>query len=276
MPEIILEGRLFKSVPPLYLMTKSNKPYYKNKEWLFDKREYYSLYHKVIADNVSILLHYDNDEAVELTKEKKLLWLSVNKNYTIELNNLVKKTAGNAYILEHVCHYLQVCGDDRVKFKEMIEKEFPELTYDMSEQSLYGSFNGTYHALILDRIFMKISERIRSILSQNPTFYVGYKNKNNKESDYVKATVGTFLYAMENKYSIDIDQRFKGVGEVPNDLAFTAILNPNIRKLKKLTMENIPEVLGIIQMLHGKDKDNSEQRRALLRNADITYDDIDN
>ena len=57
MPEIITSGKLYKAMPPLYLMDlKSLRRFYTGREWLYDKNEYYHMLNTIIADNCEIAL----------------------------------------------------------------------------------------------------------------------------------------------------------------------------------------------------------------------------
>src|SRR5699024_7466215 len=57
MPELIHAGKLYKAMAPLYLMdVKSLRRFYKGREWLYDKVEYYRMLNTIIADNCEIAL----------------------------------------------------------------------------------------------------------------------------------------------------------------------------------------------------------------------------
>ena len=52
--------------------------------------------------------------------------------------------------------------------------------------------------------------------------------------------------------------------------------NPKLRKLYRITIEDIKYAQDVFELLHGKSAELREQRRALLDNAEISYADIDN
>ena len=88
MPEIITEERLYKAVPPLYSLTndKHNAKLLKGKEFLFDKNEYYDMYHKIIAENVNVQDVYPTSkkraEYINFTKRELYAWLKKNQMYS--------------------------------------------------------------------------------------------------------------------------------------------------------------------------------------------------
>lgn len=270
---IVTEGRLFRALPPLYVIR--NKLKNSDETYLYDKKECIELVNRNIASNQDILLTFDDGTAKELTKSEKMSWLMMNKNYQESLENLSKRTACDKYILEHVCYYYLLADGNMANFKKMIEKKFRELKYDNTEGVLSGSFEGTFISLIIDGIFFKLSKKLMSIISDNPSLYIGYKPKNSKDyssNQYINATIGQFFDAM-SVYALDIENRFKGLGQMTPNQLFESTIDPRKRRLLRLTMDNIDSTLDIMELLHGKKK--AEDRRALLANADISYDDID-
>ena len=92
-------------------------------------------------------------------------------------------------------------------------------------------------------------------------------------SDDLKATRDC-LRAILSKYDVDISQRYKGLGEVKPQLMFYSTLNPKVRKLVRLTMEDREQVLREMRILHGEKF--AEERRQILLNMELDPDDIDN
>lgn len=277
LPEIILEERLFKSIPPLYLVKtiSGGKALYKNKEYLFDKHEYYDIFNHVVADNVQIALVADDGKMEkELKKSETIDWLEINVQYLYYLRNLSKKSACIAYVAETICWDLLQTGLKPDRFKKRIEKDFPEMKFDLIDRSLTGSFEGQYVSAIVDDIFLKNAKKLMKIMTMNPTFYVACRNANDKKDDYDLYSIGQFLNMMDSKYSIDLEQRFKGVGEVEPDLLFRSTLNPKARKLYRFTMNDIKAAMATINILHGRTS--SDQRKNLINDSNFTLEDIDN
>ena len=275
LPQIIIEERLYKAVPPLYLLKDNKKnSFIKGNKYIFDKHQYNDIYDRAVADNVEITLLPDKGEPIPLSKKEAYGWMRTNLQYLYYLENMVKKSAAPLYIVEVVCwEYLASEGDSK-KFKKLIENVFPECKFDIAEHSLRGAYNKEDITLIVDNIFLKNAERLLEIMRENPSLIVSFKNRSNKESDPMKVTVGQFLSIVSSKYSPDIDQRFKGLGEMDGELLFVSTLNPAIRKLYKITMHSADRAIEQISNLHGKE--NADFRKNLVYQGRYTIEDIDN
>lgn len=274
MPDIIMEERLYKAVPPLYHLSDKKKSYYKKYEVLYDKHEYYNLFNHIVCDNVDMRLVYTNGTTRPMSKRDKLNWMEKNLNYLYHLNNLSHKTATPPIIVERVCWNILLANGDENAFKTLIEKEFPEMTYSLTDSNLSGSSNGEFVSLIIDELFMKISTKLIKLIAENETFKLGVRNINDKNAEYQLMSIGSFLALVNNKYGIDIDQRFKGVGEVEDELVFRTVVNPVLRKLYKLTVSDIPSAIEIVEVLHGRRS--TQDRKDLIIDKDYTLEDIDN
>lgn len=275
LPQIIVEERLYKAVPPLYLLKDNNKnSFIKGNKYIFDKHQYNDIYDKAVADNVEMILLPDSGEEIHLSKKEAYGWMRTNLQYLYYLENMVKKSAAPLYIVEVVCWmYLASEGNEK-KFKKLIEKAFPECKFDIKEHSLRGAYNKEDITLIVDNIFLKNATRLFDIMKENPSLMLRFKNRTSKSADYTTLTTGQFLKVVSTKYSPDIDQRFKGLGEMDGELLFVSTLNPAIRKLYKITMHSAERAIMQISNLHGKE--NAEFRKHLVYDGQYTIEDIDN
>ncbi len=277
MRPLIDEGYVYKAMPPLYLIdSKPIRKYYKGNPWLFDKSDYYELANEIISKNVEVAIDNDNGGQDILKRKELRRWLELNGDYLLELDSLVTRTAGDPLILEYVCKYLMEARGNPEKFKSLIEKQFSELEYDIYESNLSGSFHGEYKSLITDEIFMKIASRFLNLMNENPSFYIYSKNKNEPNDKFEKQTIGEFLTQMDKSFNIKIDRRFKGLGEAEPDILFTTTLNPKVRRLLRMNINDIEEAVKSFDLLHGKSAEMRVMRSELLSNAHISYSDIDN
>lgn len=286
MPQIIEEERLYKSVPPLYSLAHSAKNRkYTKKDFIFDKKEYFDLQNQIIADNVILQTVWEDKDGVHyknLTKKEALKFLEMNQMYSYYLKNFHKKTACPTMVLEVICWELlstavardfTVVDSWETRFKEVIEKDFPEMTFDVVTHSLSGSLHGDMVTVIVDDIFIKNSRKFMNILAQNDNLYVRFTNKNEPES-LILCTIGDFLNATGQTYNVDIAQRFKGIGEVPQELLFRSTLNPAVRKLIKVTMDDPLKADETFNILHGDNT--SDERKKLIEGDWLTLEDLDN
>lgn len=274
MPKIIEEGRLYKSISPLYILSDNTKTKKLKKKFLFDRREYNRIFFNQIASNVDVGIPLQKNSMVLMKKSEKLIWLDLNKEYLIELINLGKRAATDTKILEYICWYLIQSDGDESRFAKLIEKKFSELTYNFDGKSIHGSVSGESVSLIVDSIFLKMASRYMDILENNKSIEVVYKNTSDDGARFVTGTIGEFLNDMGMKYSLDIEQRYKGLGEFEATALFESTLNPRIRKLLRITMDDVSRAMQTLEILHGRL--NSEERRKLLENGKISLDDIDN
>lgn len=284
MPDLIREGKLYKAMPPLYLMDlKSLRRYYNGREWLYDKIEYYNMVNTIIADNCEFALEVPNQtskkskqpEVYPMSKKDAIKWLNMNSEYKLELDNLGKKAACDPRILETVC-YLKVNSKSPADFKKRLEEAYPEMTYDSTAYSLIGSWEGNFFSLICDGLFDKSASRFIEEMKKNPSLYVWYRNKKNSNDKFKRATIGEFLADMDQTFNIKIDQRFKGLGEADADLLFRTTTNPKYRKLLKIDIHDFDKTTDVFELLHGKSPKLREARRELIDNTRLSYADIDN
>jgi DNA gyrase subunit B len=277
MPQLIEEGKLYTGVPPLYTLSDASAKKYKSKikkNFLFDKHEYQTLINDIIADNIQLCFETE-DGANILTRGETKAWLTLNRQYPSLLEELSKKTAIHPDIIEQVCDVIiaQSC-DEKPDIKSEIEKRFDEMTYDVSTKSLQGSYKYEDYYLIIDDLFISIADNFIKLLAQNASLFVAYHNKNDDAGIWTRTTIGHALNDIHGKYALDITQRFKGLGEVNSQLLFYSTLNPKIRKLVRLTMDDRQKAMEDVLLLHGKKE--VDGRRNILLGKDVSIDDIDN
>lgn len=283
-PELIRAGKIYKAMPPLYLMDlKSLRKFYNGREWLYDKLEYYHMINTIIVDNCEIALEKPEmsgkktklPDVIPLNRKEALQWLLMNSEYKLELDNLGKKAACDPSILENVC-FLKMKYPNPQDFKKQIEKAYPEMNYNASNYSLIGSLNGNFFSLICDSLFDKSASRFIDEMKKNNTIYIWYKNKKDSKDKYTRVTIGEFLNTMDKLFNVKIDQRFKGLGEADADLLFRTVTNPKYRKLLQIDINDTDEANRIFELLHGKSAKLREARRELIDNTKLSYADIDN
>ena len=276
LPELILGGYVYRGESPLYRIdTYPIRKHYKGNAWLYSKKELYGVFNTIVANNIIMGLETKKGQFVELTKNQVKEFLEINTEYLMEYNMLVSRTSGHEIVLEYAAYYRYIYGKNADKFKKAIEKQFPEVTYNILDQSLTGSYEGESISLLVDDIFDGIAKRIFNIYGQNDFFEFYYKNKND-DSPFTKTTIGQFLRSLRSSYNIKTLQRYKGLGEVEEELLFQTSINPKLRKLVRYTVSDAKKVDEMFELYHGKKKDNREARRGIAANSDISYADIDN
>lgn len=278
MPELILQGKVYKALPPLLLLDeKSVKKWYKGSMYLFSKEEYYDVINKIISENSEVSLCEGDTTVVTPLKKKELRqWLKMNAEYVSELERLASRASCNTTILEFVCYFGILTLNDEQKFKKKIEKEFNELEYSIEDHVLSGSYKGESITLIIDRIFWRAAKKFTAILAQNSSLMIYAKNRNDDEDRFEKCTIGEYLIQMNKTFAVKINQRYKGLGESDAEILFATTLNPKIRKLIRFNIDDMNKTLEIFGMLHAKTPEARQKRRDLLNNSQISYMDLDN
>ena len=294
MPQIITSGKLYATMPPLYRINeKKAKSYGSDRSYVFDKKEYNTLFHKLIANSLDLaMVHPTNQgqiaagkgDVIKLSKKEKLVMLDNTIEYLDELRTLQKRAFCNRDVLEYVCYFMVMTSaapKPHETFIKLLKKKFPELDYDASNQSINGSFNGENISLIVDRIFIKMAARLMKMIAELPTFYILIKNKNStkddpKPDDWDLMSYGQFMGFCEKKFHIEIEQRYKGLGEGKANITFPSVMNPKTRRVIRITMADAEDAMKTIQVLHGSTNEMRQVRRDMLDEAYITLQDIDN
>lgn len=277
LPGLVFQKKVYKAVPFLYKLDEASKRKLKGIDHIYDKREFISLYHNLVANSVDILFVDDaTDKAVKMSKESVVKWLDLNEDYLLELGRLTKRSYCDPLIIERVCHTLLKVGDDEKAFVKKIKKYYPELDYNFENKVLYGSNKGNPVTLIVDRIFLKNAKSYMEILSQNPICKVSVKRKDEDDRAYEEMTLCQALSMFDVKYKMQVTKRYKGLGEMGSDILFISVVNPLTRKLIALSMteETHSEVIETMKILHSKKV--PEERRAILERNRFKYSDIDN
>lgn len=213
LPELILQGKVYKALPPLLkLDEKSVRKWYKGSLYLFSKEEYYDVINTIISDNVELAIpeHGNKKNVNPLKKKDARKWLKMNSEYTSELSRLEARTACDPSILEAVC-YAKLSTSNKSEFKKMIEREYPEMTFDTHDDIFSGSNNGESVTLIIDSIFWRAAKKFMHVLEKNDSLWIYAKNRNSDSDKFKLYTIGEFLFLMEKTYNVRINQRFKGL-----------------------------------------------------------------
>lgn len=194
----------------------------------------------------------------------------------MEFDMLIARTSGHPVVLEWAAYYRYLYGKNLDKFKKAIEKKFPEITFDIMTGSLTGSYKSESISLIIDDLFDIMAKRLNSYFCNNDHFEIRYCNKNDSESVYETATIAQFFREMRKDFDVVVKQRFKGLGEAGDELLFVTTINPKLRRLVRLTTKDMDEVKKMMELFHGKNKTNREDRRQIIATSNISYADIDN
>jgi len=259
LPDVVKDGRLYKSVTPLYKIKS------KYKEFVLNKKEFVEIFERQVRDNLTVM----NPSTKKMYSDKELQEvLMINRNYLEELTRLANRIVINPIILEYILIHRK-----EKDFYKNFRKAFPELTID-DDNVLTGVYEGRYQILIMDSIFEKRINHLEEFINdENKNMYFNVFEKTKDESiDKGVMSLCQFL-SMAQKFQPIIKTRFKGIGELEaRDLRDNA-LDPRNRILIRLTVSDLERDLEKFNILHG---DDSSERRLLMEHFRIERDDLDN
>ncbi len=279
MPDLILSGKVYVAMAPFYLLDSKQmkKMAKRDTHWVYNISEYYDIINKTASQNIN--LYYpdiDDGRLIKMSERDAFKWLKANDEYLIELDALCKRTFSSPSILEVVCYAKLKYPDDNLGYVNYVLDLFPEVLYDPENKTFSGSHNGKHINLIADDVFFSVAKRFMKKLSVNDFLLLGVSNKNDKNDEVKILTISEILDMVKSKIVIQIEERFKGLGETKPYILFLTTMNPKMRKLKRLTVYNVDEMTQLLDNIHGDSKQNVEWRRKLLASEPISYLDIDN
>ena len=256
MPEIVQKGYLYKAMAPLYILKDSKHPY------LVSKIEYYELFADTVVKNVKLI----DENNHELTKAEMKKLITANKDYLDEL-----ETLSQYFYINHELIEFTVLNFEKPNFEKLLKKKFPEMSYDKKTNIMSGVHNMAYQYVSLGKTFMAKCHRLYEYIHDTNNGKIYYKaiNKNDDKPELI--SLGTF-FITNKKYLPAIDERIKGIGELPGEVLWETTLNPVNRELKRLTCFDLARELENVNILHGK---NPALRKQLMAEYVLNKDDID-
>ena len=208
MPELVKAGKLYKAIAPLYHIDD------KKHEFVRDKREYVEVYQDKIIKNYSLEL-VGNGKPLSTSDFKEFIYDT--QEYSDELFRIAKHFGVNKYLVELIAAYLIMNYDNPdmdtlfednkfvVKFLEVIQKRFPEITLK-GKHSLRGVIDGRFQSININNRFLKKVEDLGNIFLK-----YGYLCKvSEKKNEKVVMSIGEFL-DHANKFKPRIITRYKGL-----------------------------------------------------------------
>lgn len=266
MTDLIYDGRLYLSVPPLYKIKDKKTPF------VTDKEQYQNVYYRNVIDKFIL----QEDGGKELNRKELLEFLQLNQYYIDELTRCSDHYSVNPTLIEYVIKY----KEDK-NFKKNMAKKFPEIKieYDKDNKSdmiIEGIYEGAYQIFTIDKLFDKKTGDLKELMNKNKSQYYKVIEKFKDQNEYRgKLSIGEFLQ-LTNKLLPGIELRYKGLGELSEDDLWDTVLNPEKRTLIQLTVSDLMEACKMYDCLHGKGKTNADNRREMTEAFEIRLDMLDN
>lgn len=262
LPELVLQGRIYAAVTPLYKINRKKNPF------ITDKKEYIRLVEEKVRESIRVI-----DPATNKTYNNKEMqqFLLTNRDYLEELTRIAKHFSLSPLLLETIIFY-----KDHKDFLKIMKEKYPEITID--GEYLSGIHEGVFQILIMDKIFMKkikgLQHHIHQLNKDSMFIRVCEVDKKGKViEDHGIKTIGE-LMIMCQKYNPEILMRYKGLGELqPAELRDTT-LDPTRRTLIQLTVSDIEKDLEILTVLQGKK--GKKELKKLMTGIKIAREELDN
>lgn len=277
MPNIIESGKLFRLCTPLYHIDNKTKPF------VVDKHEYVDTYVDDVLNNYKVKLvdidnfdKYDYKEFLYKTSDYLMTLQRVSNRFGISMGlaeivaaSVSQDKKNNGYkkyedVLKHKSFYTTLLSETQNKYPEM------ELSKDGS--NLRGVIDGSYQSLDINVRFINTAEDLFEIYD-NYGYLIRVKDKTSDK--FIKMTIMDFLN-ISSKYKPTILTRYKGLGEMDASEIWETSLNPNNRKLRRLTFDDTKSDIAILKKLHGTGKHDLEARKKMMNEFKISREDLDN
>jgi DNA gyrase/topoisomerase IV subunit B len=254
-PDIVRDGRLYRTQAPLYLINDKKNPY------ILSKHDYYDLFADKISKNYQ--LTDMKGHTLSTTELRKLI--EVNNNYLDEVESLEKYLFADSEIFEFIL------SNGETNLIKNFKKKFPESDYDKESKILSTVYNGARFSVTLDEDFKSKCERLRHMITDDNHNQIYFNIVDNGVPIEGVKSLGSF-FKMSSKYLPEIINRIKGVGELKPEVVWDTVLNPQKRRLIRLTCDDLEKELEIVRMLHGKD---SGLRKEFMQDYRVNPDDLD-
>ena len=132
-------------------------------------------------------------------------------------------------------------------------------------------YKGARFSVTLDDDFYSKCERLKYMIDDINSNNIYFNVIDNGTPIEGVKSLGSF-FKMSSKYLPEIIDRIKGVGELPPDVVWDTVLNPEKRHLIRLTCADLEKELATVNMLHGK---NSELRKEFMKDYRVNPEDLD-
>ena len=273
-PQLIEAGCVYRAVAPLYrieqvMSRKKVDP--KNPDpdsYLYVKSE---LFTRMEEDaSKKLMIRFDGDDTC-VSPANVRRFLFAHREYFKVLTALSGTYKINPDVIEHI-----VMNHDTFQKKGVMEKLDKELHYDKRKNSVSGCYKGVFCNLLLEPSVVKQIQTLVRIFEQADDgvgFYHLYE-KNTRGTDYLGLlTIGQIMERAQ-RYAVRVVGRYKGIGEMTKYEMQKLVMNPDHRLLLRFTIQDVDATrLNFDHLFLEKF---SDVRKELVKNADVSPEDIDN
>ncbi len=277
MPELIEKGYLYVAQPPLYRISERKKEFF-----IRDEEEFNDFILKRISEREKVVM----DDGSEYSGNKLITFLKGLIRFYESLDKLAKKGYSSRFIQFLVFNGMKDISS--FKDREFMDKMFDKMkTEDFAVSNVrYLPDNGLCEFVVTDtrngneslsvdweflssyefKSIMSIPQKIKDSIFHEFVLISEGQEKKIKDARELLDSV------MENgKKGLDI-QRYKGLGEMNPDQLWATTMDPERRRLVKITIEDILDADDIFNVLMG---DRVEARREFIQNNALNVEQLD-
>ncbi|HFL8819300.1 MAG TPA: DNA gyrase subunit B [Candidatus Azoamicus sp. OHIO2] len=270
-PQIINDGYIFITRPPLYLITQHKKSFY-----IKDKGVFHDFLFEKISDDFSMIVKmktYILKRILKFYKETTILIdIKLNNFPTFFLRKLIyfdkcikHYRDKNKYINDLNLYFNNLIADEKCKIIRLINNN---ISVTVSKYNIDKKYTIDLDFFISSKyiIFLKLNKLLKFLYSKNKT--LNYKN-----ISYNFYMFDILITAIKNKILTECKiQRYKGLGEMSPLQLWTTTMNPKTRNLQKLTIKNLKSANKIFSDLMGN---NVENRKKIINQYSNLFLDLD-
>ena len=166
---------------------------------------------------------------------------------------------------------------DTFKKKGVMEKLDPELHYNAKNESVSGGYRGKFTNIVFEKtVNDKLNQLIKIFQTGNNGIgsYHLYRKKSTGNTEYLGyQTIGQIMKVVYS-YEVTISSRYKGLGEMNASEMQTLVMNPDYRVLLRFSIHDADATRQNFDHLFLEKFANV--RKELVKNANVSPDDIDN
>ena len=270
-PELIEQGYVYRVVYPLYKLVDAHKR--KKGEgvdkslFLYDKNDVYKRFEDIVCSNIRLKFNGSDQKYIGPSNIKN--FMRANREYYEFINDMSQYT-----VHPEIIEFIAANPD----FKDRIKELDPELTYE--EVNGIGEIVGDYKkescSLVLDEITMskiKYLSNVINVANDGITHYELYEKNNSGFEHIGKCSIYQIMNFCQ-KYTPDLDARFKGLGELELDELRELAMNPKNRVLARFTISDVEKLIATLDDVFLDARRN--RRKEIIMESNISLDEIDN
>ena len=268
-PEIIQDGRLFISEPPLYRINDKKNPF------VINKKDYLDRYIGNVLKSYQLAFATDDTPSF-LTKSELREFLSVTNSYVEEIGLLADHYRINERLVELIIYELAL-SENKIDWNRLMPEiglEFPEIYYDVKDSLIKGIIDGKYQSLEISDRFIRKAAPLTEIIKKYEFKTKGILLKDTKIGSIENHPMLLALKIL-SKYKAQILHRFKGLGENEPEELRPTVMDPNTRMLIRVNISSLEQDMEVFNILRGNSPEYALARKKLMKDFVIDKDMID-